>query len=458
MSDNRFRLRLSNRVPSRPRWWNDLSDDHRDLWRTFAPALVIAVAGFGLAWMYMAPAPPQKLTIAAGHHDGAYFRYCQQYAKCLKEHGVTLHVRETDGSVENYRLLQNDPDIDIAIVQAGTTPQDASGQGLESIASLYPEPLWIFFRDGIEIKDIRQLKGKRVAVGPDGSGTRCMAEEILAANGLDHSQQDYCPDTRSGYEAAAALRRGDIDVACFVTTPEAGYIRELIHTTDVKLLHLQRQKAYAQLHPWLQPITLAKGVVDLPRDLPSSDVPMIAPSASLVATPHLHHAFVPLFLQAAQQVHGGGGMFVRPGEFPNAQLVEHPLNASAADYFRHGPSLFHRYLPFWVVSLISRTRILLVPLLTLLIPLIRLTPPIYRWRIRSRIYRWYEVLRRIDQELAGSDAASARSTHRAELERMECELQEIKVPLSYMEEFYNLRLHLNLVSRRVYEQTSQRAA
>ncbi len=151
-------------------------------------------------------------------------------------------------------------------------------------------------------------------------------------------------------------------------------------------------------------------------------------------------------------------MFVRPGEFPNAQLVEHPLNASAADYFRHGPSLFHRYLPFWVVSLISRTRILLVPLLTLLIPLIRLTPPIYRWRIRSRIYRWYEVLRRIDQELAGTDAACARSTHLAELERMECELQEIKVPLSYMEEFYNLRLHLNLVSRRVYEQTSQRAA
>ena len=151
-------------------------------------------------------------------------------------------------------------------------------------------------------------------------------------------------------------------------------------------------------------------------------------------------------------------MFVRPGDFPNARLVEHPLNRSAAEYFQHGPSLFDRYLPFWVASLISRTKILMVPLLTLLIPLIRLTPPIYRWRIRSRIYRWYEVLRRIDQELSDASAGRSILIHQAELERIEAELREINVPLSHMEEFYNLRLHLELVSRRVNERRLSRAA
>jgi hypothetical protein len=138
--------------------------------------------------------------------------------------------------------------------------------------------------------------------------------------------------------------------------------------------------------------------------------------------------------------------------------VEHTLNRSAAEYFKDGPSLFDRYLPFWVASLISRTRILLVPLLTLMIPLIRLTPPIYRWRIRSGIYRWYEVLRRIDQGLSDPHAGRSILVHRAELERIEAELREINVPLSYMQEFYNLRLHLELVRRRVNAQELIRAA
>ncbi len=439
------------------RWWQPVSEDRRELWKTFGPAVLIAVIGFGVAWMFMAPAPPRELTIAAGHRDGAYYRYCSQYAEILAESGITLHVRETRGSVENYELLLHDPDVDIAIVQGGTAPDTAATRKLESIASIYPEPLWIFCRSDDALTDIRQLRGRRVATGPKGSGTRRMAEQILQANGLNEASQSFQPDARTGFEAAVALQRGELDAAFFVTTADAGYVAELMRSPHVRLLHLQRQQAYAQLYPWLQPITLAQGVVDLQADLPAADVPMVAPSASLVASADLHGAFVPLFLHAAHQVHSGGSMFVQPGDFPNSHLIEHPLNASAAVYFEHGPSLFDRYLPFWVASLISRTRILLVPLLTLLIPLIRLTPPIYRWRIRSRIYRWYEVLRRIDQELSDEHPQHSMLAHRAELEQLDRELREINVPLSYMEEFYNLRLHLELVSRRV-SQEYERAA
>lgn len=433
-------------------WWPSSDDESSDRWKTFGPAALIAVTGFLLAWMCMAPAPPKEVTIAAGHRDGAYFQYCSRYADILADSGITLHVLETKGSVDNYQLLLNDPDVDIALVQGGTAPDTAPAGRLESIASLYPEPLWIFCRADNPCDDIRELRGRRVAVGPVGSGTRCMADQILGANGLSESDQSLNPDERTGFEASAALQSGELDAAFFVTSASAGYVAELMQSPGIRLLNLGRQQAYAQLYPWLQPITLARGVVDLQTDLPGQDVAMIAPAACLVASPDLHDAFVPLFLKAAQQVHGGGGMFVRPGDFPNDRQVEHRLNPSAAEYFEHGPSLFDRYLPFWVVSLISRTRILLVPLLTLLIPLVRLTPPIYRWRIRSRIYRWYEVLRRIDQSLSHEHHRHAVLAWRAELERMDEELQEISVPLSYMEEFYNLRLHLELVSRRVQQE------
>lgn len=440
------------------RWWQRVAEDRRDVWRTFSPAIVIALTGFVIAWFFMAPAPPDHVTIAAGHRDGAYYKYCAQYAEQLAQRGVTLHVRETKGSVENYELLRRDDGVDIAIVQGGTSPDATAIRELEGIASVYLEPLWIFCHGNQELTDIRELRNRRIAIGPAGSGTRRMSEQILKANGLSVNDRSFKPDSRTGFEAAAALQKGELDVAFFVTTADAGYVRELMRSPDVHLLNLRRQQAYAQLYPWLQPITLAQGVVDLHDDLPTHDVAMIAPSASLVASPDLHDAFIPLFLEAAEKVHGGGDMFVTPGAFPSARLVEPTLNASASDYLQHGPSLFHRYLPFWVASLISRTKILLVPLLTLLIPLVRVTPPIYRWRIRSRIYRWYEVLRRIDQELSEERSGRAILVHQAELSRIEMELQEIKVPLSYMEEFYNLRLHLDLVSRRVNEQRPARAA
>ena len=308
-------FRTSDDSAPHPDWWQSVSDDRRELWKTFGPALAVAFVGFAAGWFCMAPAPPQEITIAAGRRDGAYYRYCKQYAESLARNGITLNIRETNGSVENYELLMHDDDIDIAIVQGGTSPETGATQRLQSIASVYPEPLWIFCRGDRVFNDIRELKGLRVATGPHGSGTRRMSEQVLQANGLKESERDFQADDRTGFEAAAALGRGELDVAFFVTTADAGYVRELIRTPGVNLLNLNRQHAYTQLYPWLQSFTLARGVVDLRSDLPDQDVLMIAPSANLIASSDLHEAFVPLFLKATQDVHGGGGMFVKPGDF-----------------------------------------------------------------------------------------------------------------------------------------------
>ncbi len=432
-----------------------LMDERRDLWRAFGPAAALSLAGFVLAWFFMAPAPPDQITIAAGPRDGAYYRYCQQYAECLAENGITLHVLETAGSVENYDRLLHDPDVSVALVQGGTAPNDPPAVSLESIAGVFPEPLWIFCRGTARRTEVRQLRGQRIAIGPPGSGTRRMARLILSTAGLSAENGDFHPDSRTGAAAARALIAGELDAALFVSTADTDWMESLLRCPDVRLVTLDRQRAWTQRYPWLQPVTLARGVFDLENDLPREDIDLVAPSASLVAAPELHDAFVPLFLEAVHRVHGRAGLFEHPGDFPRGRRLEHPLNASAAEYFRHGPSPADRYLPFWIASLIARTKIFLVPLLTLLFPLVRLTPPLYRWRIRSRIYRWYEVLRRIDQDLSDPASSCSPEACRNELERMEQELREIRVPLSYMEEFYHLHLHLELVQRRLSEQQQQ---
>lgn len=125
----------------------------------------------------------------------------------------------------------------------------------------------------------------------------------------------------------------------------------------------------------------------------------------------------------------------------------------AQEYYESGPSLLQRHVPFWIASLIDRTKIMLLPLLTLAFPLFKIAPPVYRWRIRSRIYRWYKLLREIDQHADGA-TAEQRTRNLDTLSEMQRELEEISVPLSYMEEFYNLRLHIDLVRRRL-EQDDQ---
>jgi len=197
-------------------------------------------------------------------------------------------------------------------------------------------------------------------------------------------------------------------------------------------------------------VTLPRGVVDLAADLPSRDVHLLAPAAILVAHDDIHSALVPLTLQIAEQVHERGDLVNPPDTFPSKRFAEQPLHPEARRYLNYGPSFLQRYLPFWGANLIDRMKVMLLPLVTLMIPLAKFLPPVYRWRIRSRIYRWYRVLRAMDQRLREAQLTDV-SAERKMLAEMERELGEEWVPLSYMEEFYNLRMHIDLVKRRVDE-------
>lgn len=434
---------------------DEFRESKRDFMRIWGPGLLVTLAAFGITWFFLEPAPPDTLVIASGPRDGAYYRFAEEYAAVFAEEGVTLKVIPTQGSLENYRMLIEDPEVNLAIVQGGTSSTLHVEAGLEALASLYLEPVWVFYRSDETKTELRQMATMRIAIGNPDSGTRALASRLLLDNGVSPALENAEFVNVGGTEAAEQLQQGKVDAAIFVMSGNSPIIRLLASDRSIKLMNFSRHEAYRRRYPFLTSVRLEGGVIDLEDNLPDQAVYLLAPAANLVATEELHDAFIPLLMKATHRVHERGGMFVDPGQFPSLQYVEFDVNESARQYFESGPSFLQKYVPFWVASAIDRCKILLLPMLTLLIPLFKLAPPLYRWRIRSRIYQWYGVLRKVDQRVKSEANPAVLLRDRRSLHTMEQELGEVSVPLSYMQEFYSLRMHLDLVRRRLEDRLGE---
>lgn len=413
----------------------------KDQWGVYGIGVVIVLAGFLVAYQFVEPAPPRTLTIATGGTSGAYHAFANRYAEVLKAQGITLTVRSTQGSLDNLaRLRDRAQGVDVAFVQGGTG-SGVPADGLMALGSVYYEPFWVFTRADASPDRLGALRGKRIAVGGEGSGTRAVALHLLAENGIGAADADLRP--LGGREAEAALKAGEVDAVMTVASVSSALVRDLLAAPGLAPMTFARAEAYGLRNRFLSTVRLPRGAVDLAADIPATDVTLLAPAATLVARDDLHPALVTLLLQAAAGVHGAGGVFEAPGAFPSARFVEFPLSPEAARYYRSGPSLLQRYLPFWAADLIDRLKVMLIPLLTLLLPLGKVLPPLYRWRIRSRIYRWYKDLLEIEEAVHGGDPDLARLA--ARLDGIEAEVQHLSVPLSYADAAYSLRMHIGLV-------------
>ncbi len=433
-------------------------NDHKDSTLLYGGALILLILGFVLAYQFVEPAPPKQLRISTGSPHNAYFQYASQYAEILTQQGITLQVDRSAGSVENLQRLA-DRETDIALVQGGIE-HPASDQ-FRSLGSLYFEPLWLFYRKPLGLTQLTGLSGKRVAIGAEGSGTRAVALQLLHDNGIvmptvskpeaeSTSQQNSTQLLPiSGQPAVNALTSGDIDALFLVTSPTSELIQQLINHPDIELLSFSRADAYQRQHRFLSSVTLPEGVFDLAKNIPNRPIQLLAPTANLVVRDDFHPALTVLLLQAASQTHGQGGMFEQPSQFPSAHFTNFELNSDAERYHRAGPPFLQRYLPFWAANLIDRLIIMLVPIITLMIPLTKILPPTYRWRIRSRIYRWYGQLRELDFRTEQVTDAIQAQTLLDELACIEYDVMQVPVPKSYAENQYNLRLHLRLIRERL---------
>lgn len=422
-----------------------------DILKIYGPIFLLVALGFFAAYQFVDPAPPRHLTIATGREDGAYYAFGQRYQEILGRAGIEVELLSSKGSVENLELLtagdkREGGPVDLAFVQSGVG--DPRGYpGLVALGSLYYEPLWIFSRGNAAPTRLSELAGRRLAIGAAGSGTRYVVLQLLAANGIG-ADDGTVFEALGGSEAAAALQTGLVDGAFFVTARRNGAVGELLAQQGISLMSFERAAAYERRFSHLDAVTLPEGVLDLAEDRPMRDVTLISPLATFVARDDLHPALIDLVMLAARDIHSGAGLFEEADAFPSPQNVDFPLSEDAARFYRSGPSFLRRVLPFWVATFIERTWILILPLVTLMIPLMRIAPPAYRWQVRRRIYRWYRDLRDLESQLQSPTATREAAAYKeilAKIDALQDEVGQVAVPLSYADDLYHLRLHVDFV-------------
>jgi len=411
----------------------------REMFTVWAPLALIVAAGFLVAYRYVGAPPPRVIRIATGAENGAYHAFAQQYAHLLAGDGITLEVIPTAGTVENLELL-NRGEVSLALVQGGSAGE-ADRANLRSLGSLFLEAVWVFTPRALPIRQLNQLTGKRVAVGPIGSGTRLLAKQLLGANGVTESNATFVPVDTSDF--MPLLLGGELDAGIVVASAEAPIVHTLAEQPQLALLDLERTGAYGRVFPFLTPVVLDEGVLDLGRNIPPRDTRLVGTAASLAARRDLHPALIPALLDAATRVHEPGGLLEEARQFPSANLVDLPMNEDAARYIRNGPSFLYRWLPYGTAVVLDRLKVLLLPLLALLLPLSRIAPPLYQWRVRSRVYRWYAAVRDIDLAISSEDPDVA--SLRGRLHALESDVASVSVPLAYTAEQYHLRLHIHLL-------------
>jgi TRAP transporter TAXI family solute receptor len=415
-----------------------------DFLKIYAPMAIITFIGFVIAYQYVDPAPPAVVRIATGQADGAYALYGEQYADAMRAAGLDVELMPSGGSLDNLSMLTRG-EVDIALVQGGVRPKTADAPQLVSLASVTFEPLWVFAKGDPAPVTLSDLDGKRLAVGGEGSGTREIVLRLLNQNGVGSNATEFW--SVGGTEAARSLLTGQIDAAFFVAAEDSPAIQSLLRAPDIHLVSFNRAEAYQRLHPYLSSITLPQGILDLDRNIPRENVTLLAPAANLVARADIHPAVSDMLLQVAAKIHGSGGIFHPAGAFPNATYVDFPLSADAQRFFETGPTFLRRYLPYWAATLAERMFILLVPILGLMIPLARMAPPTYRWRVRRRIYRWYGDLRDIEKQIRRAETESDKQRSLDRLDELQEQTGRIGVPLAHANDLYQLREHVDFVKQ-----------
>ena len=427
----------------------------RDLLVSAGPFAALAIALLVLAYLWLDPTPPQRVTLATGPAQSAYDEFGKRYRKALANNGIEVVLLASQGSSDNLQLLR-DGKADLAFVQGGSNERATQEEGgIESLGSLFVEPVWLFYREDsarqrnaqATLSSLGELQGLRLNVGTAGSGVPALMTKLFEANKIEPSR--IVLSQLAETPATMALLGGQVDAIVFASAPESLMVQMLLQTPGIKLMDFAQSEAYSRRFPFLTPVVLPRGVVDLARDLPPADLRLVATTTSLLARKQTHPALLQLFAQAALDLHSPAGWFNRAGSFPTIEHSEYPVSREAERAIRGGRPFLQRYLSFWLANLVERMWLALGIIIAILLPLSRIIPPVYEFRIRSRVFRWYAQLRAIELQMQTDGADAAQLAH--DLEALEQKAAAVSVPLSYADELYALRNNIDLVRRKLEE-------
>jgi TRAP-type uncharacterized transport system substrate-binding protein len=422
-----------------------LGYSRRQLFKGLAAAAGV-VSIVSLVLIYFLPSPPSKVVMATAFKGGVNEYYGRQYREVFARFHIELELRETAGAGENVKLLLDpNSDVEIAFV-AGGISDGKHAPGLLSLGTVFNLPYWMFYSSNEPFDRLSQLKGKRIAVGPAGSGTRISAEQILGKGGVNSETATLLPFAAA--TAVEALNDGKVDAVWILGSPDSPSVHSLLQNPNVRLMSFPNAEAFTIIFPDLVRLVLPRGVIDIDRNIPPDDVPLMGSTSKVLVRSDVHPEIVQLLLQTMVEVHGGRGIFQRSGEFPNSTDTEYPVAPAAIDFYKNGPSFMQRHVPLWLSVHAQRAIAVLVAAIALGLPTARLLPLAYNWITRRRLFYWYAQLKALEASFDGPISKHL-SEKKAEIERIEEAVSHISFPLTFSDQLYNLRSHIEIVRRKI---------
>lgn len=411
-------------------------------------AAIGAIIGLiSLALMYFIPSPPSKVIMATAFKGASFDYYGRQYREVFARYKIDLELRETAGAVENVKLLQDPASgVQVGFVTGGVSDSKRAPDVL-SLGTVYNQPFWIFYSSNEPLERLSQLKGKRIAVGPVGSATRFTAEQILGRGGVNAETATLLPF--AGSAADKALNDEKVDVVWIIGVPEATAVQSFLRNPKVRLMSFPSAEAFTRIFSDLNRLVLPQGVIDIDRNIPPADVPLIATTSKVLIRSDLHPEIVQLLLQTMKEVHSVADIFHRPGEYPNSTDTEYTVAQTAIDFYKNGPSFMQRHLPLWLSVHVQRAIAVLVTGIAIGLPLFRFLPQLYQWMTRRRLFYWYAQLKALEISFEANPNDRHLAEKQAEIERIEDAVSHIRFPLTFSDQVYNLRSHIDIVRRKI---------
>lgn len=421
-----------------------------------AIALTLGLVGISRLWLELPP--PSRIVLATGQPGGTYDALGREYANQLRRQGLRVEIVQTNGSLDNLeRLIQGT--VDLAFAQGGTTSLVSDPPGvLRGLAAIYLEPLWVFYRGQLRGELLSALAGRRIAIGPERSGTEAVSRAILRENGIDASTAHLVNLTTG--EARSQLEAGRLDALFLVGSYQDPAVQALLRRTGIRLLDFGRDTAYARRFPYLTPVKLYEGLIDLQTNIPPKDHTLLAPAAMLVCRRDLHPRVVEQVLRIAQRLHAPGNLMDPPRRFPTLESMDVPVHETAETFFATGESFLTRTLPYWTVRWLFLLRLFVLPVILLWLPLVRLLPMIYTWRASRLLRGFYTRLQEIEVQLQRAERASEVRDALTALDRLrgDVDLLGQQVPAGRQRDAYEWRLHASLVRDEALERLAKLTA
>ncbi|OAI40049.1 hypothetical protein AYO40_05240 [Planctomycetaceae bacterium SCGC AG-212-D15] len=427
--------------------------------------VLLTAASLGAGMLMMGPSPPRKFKLATGAPTGAYAANGKKYQERLGKLGLGVELVASNGSIDNIQKLVNG-EADVAFVQGGTySPELDPDHKLRGMVAIYLEPLWVFYR-GEPAARLADFAGRKISIGPVGSGTAAVGKALLDAHGIDEKNSKVLNLTSA--DARQQLEEGTLDVGMFVSSYEDQNVQELLKNKKIQLMNFQRHDtAHSRQFTYLTPVKLHEGVIDLRSNIPREEVTLLAPAAMLVCREELHPHVIEQVLKTARAIHSQGNKMDAPNRFPTLDGVDVAIHESAETYMKSGESALSKLLPYWGVRLILQARILILPLIAVWVPFLKILPMIYNYRVNQLLKKHYRVLRDVESAISQATNAVDLRDRIEILDHLRSAMESLsrKVPAQMQRDVYNWRLHVSLVRseaidrlRRMEEEEKQRPA